>query len=49
METSKGHMNQTRKNITSTNPQDPKQQDKAQVEPLEQHTNAVLANIIYPQ
>ena len=46
MATDKGHMYQTRKNIKSTNQQDPTKLEDPPMTPLEQHTKKVFTKII---
>ena len=46
METAKGHMHQTRKNLKSTNMQDPKTPEQQTIKLLVQRTNTVFTNII---
>ena len=46
METSKGHMNQTGKNLKSTNTQEIKTPEEEPMKPLVQRTNTVFTKII---
>ena len=45
----KGQKHQTRKKLNSTMEQDPKIQEESSRKPMEQHTNTVFSNIIYPK